>query len=158
MNVWRLITHHEHPTAALQWSEDQNRIAIGWSHIGDLRKFSSPQAIARAIQRTYPKSENAHLGGPSLWHFLHNMKEGDLVILSTGNARKLVMVVRGGYEFVPMTESPLYATYGEEAGYQNQRKADVTTLDPDGLWYLAGGKPAKGDNIRWTLIKCLKSV
>ena len=37
MNVWQLITHHEDKDAALLWSRQNGRIAIGWGAIGNIR-------------------------------------------------------------------------------------------------------------------------
>lgn len=162
MNVWRLITHHEQPEEVLEWSRKNGRIAAGWGRVGDLSKgtYTSPGDIARAIRQFHPKRDNAHLGGPSLWHFYQDMEIGDLVILSLGTqgGRKLVMRVEGPYMYVRTEETPLYKEYPHDPSYNHQRKAVITGLDPDTLWYEAGAKEAKGDNIRWTLIKCRKPV
>ncbi len=161
MNIWRLITHHEQPEEVVQWSREKGRIAIGWGLVGDLSLYSSPKEIADAIKQFHPKRDNAGLGGPSLWHFYHDMQIGDLVILSTGKngGRRLVMRVQGPYEYVRKEEErPLYKAYRDDPSYHHQRGASVTSYDPNELWEKAGAKEARGDNIRWTLIRCLRPV
>ena len=68
MNVWRLITHHKDKDAALFWSRQNGRIAIGWGAIGNIRDmgYSSANDITAAIRAAYPESDNPHLGGASL--------------------------------------------------------------------------------------------
>ena len=49
MNVWRLITHHEDKDAALFWTRQNSRIAIGWGAIRDIRirGYNSADVIVR---------------------------------------------------------------------------------------------------------------
>lgn len=84
MNVWRLITHHEDKEAALFWTRQNSRIAIGWGAIGHIRErgYDSAADIASAIRTAYRNLDNSHLGGASLWDFYIPMQNGDLVILS----------------------------------------------------------------------------
>lgn len=154
MNVWRLIAHHEKPDDVINWCREKSRIVIGWGRVADLNKvnYSSPREIATAILHHYPTIENAHLGGPSLWRFWHEMRQDDLVILSNGNKRKAVMVVRGDYEWKPQPDTTVFQHY------PHQRKAVETSIDADELWYRVGAKPVKGDNMRWTLIRCSKTI
>lgn len=72
INVWRLMTHHEHRHEALTWSRQNRRIAIGWGAIGDMRKqaFRSPEAIADAIVSTNHPFRNSGSGGVNLWDFI----------------------------------------------------------------------------------------
>lgn len=154
MNVWRLITHWNKPEAVLDWSQKNGRIAIGWGRAGDLRgqNYTSARAIVAAVREEYPGLQNAPFSGVQLWNFCHTLAVDDLVILSTGKRRALVVQVQGDYNFVSSEEAPL----GDD--FQHQRKVRITQLDPDHLWHLAGSQPAVGQNIRWTLIKCLRPV
>jgi len=85
-NVWRLITHHQDPSGALAWIRQNNRISVGWSDVGDLRKrdYNTPAEIGAAIRavKKYCELHNSHLGGASLWNFYAEVGIGDLVILS----------------------------------------------------------------------------
>ncbi len=154
MNVWRLITHWNEPEAALNWSRINSRIAIGWGRTGDIRNYSSAREIVEAVHKEYPGIQNAPVSGRQLWDFCHTLAEDDLVILSVGKngGRSLVVQVKDQYEFVPFEEAPL------RDDFQHQRQVQITQIDPNHLWHLAGSQPAIGHNIRWTLIKCLRSV
>ena len=154
MNVWRLITHWGEPEEVLKWSRENRRIAIGWNRAGDVRNYASPREIVEAVRHEYPALQNAPFSGGQLWNFCHTLAQDDLVILSVGKngGRSLVVQVKGEYEFVPPEEAPF------RDGLQHQRKVEITPLDPNRLWHLAGSQPAIGHNIRWTLIKCLRPV
>ena len=153
MNVWRLITHHHLPEEALAWSRKNGRLAIGWSRVQDINRqgYASPKEITAAIEQCHPETRNAGAGGTNLWDFFFSMRVGDLVILSTGGKRTLVMEVTGDYEFKDKPEDSI-------GGYTHQRTARILPVDPDRLWRLAGGQPSIGQCIRWPLVKCLKPI
>ncbi len=151
MNTWRLMTHHENPKGALEWMRKNERIAIGWGRIGDLRtyNFQSPEEI-KAVLRAhpiYPKYPNAASMGPSLWDFYVTMQKGELVILSTGK-RELVVEVIGDYEW---RENP-----DLEGDYFNQRRVRLTTLNPEKVWHEAGANFPQGQSRYRTLLRCVK--
>src|SRR5947209_19984224 len=84
MRIWRLIAHHRDPDSAIAWFQNQGRITIGWSLIGDLR-VSQPQTakdISDMIHEKYPTQRNAQLGGPSLWRFYEERRVGEVVFVS----------------------------------------------------------------------------
>ena len=152
MNVWRLIAHHNEPEKAILWSQRRSQIAIGWGIIGDLRQ-SAPQdgtEIAAMIRQERPDLNNAHLGGPGLWRFYSEMAIGDLVILSDGKRRRAVMCVTGDYEW---TDAPQPGLPGM---YFHQRSVRRAEDDPNDLWERSGAGPARGESIRWTLVRCAK--
>ena len=154
MNVWRLITHHTHQEYTLRWAEKMGRLAIGWGLVGDIGKngYTSARDISLAIKEHYPYLNNGGQGGACLHSFYSDVQPGDLVILSTGGKRSLVMEVEGGYEF---KDEPEPSPIGD---YQHQRKAVVLPIDANKLWRAAGSSPADGHSIRWTFIKCQKPV
>ena len=151
VNVWRLIAHHQDPGWAITWSQRNGRIAIGWGLVGDLRQqsFASAAEISAAIRRKYPMHTNSGLGGPSLWNFYAEIQQRDLVILSSGRRRELVLEVQGDYEWTEPSDPK---------EYPHQRRARVRRLDPDHLWRMAGLGPALGQNSRWTLFRCANPV
>jgi predicted Mrr-cat superfamily restriction endonuclease len=147
MNVWRLITHHKDKDAALSWTRQNSRVAIGWGAIGDIREqgYHSAEDIRSAIRMTYPDLDNSHLGGPTLWDFYAHMQPEDLIILSANRPRVLVAEVEGDYEWV---ENRLFE------GYQHQRRVNVRRdLNAEDLWHKAG-EAAPGQNNYQTLIRC----
>ena len=148
MAIWRLIAHHHDPYGAIELMKQRNRIAVGWTDIGDLRlaNVQSQSGIAALILEAYPDLDNAHLGGPSLWNLYQNMAPGDLVILNARSKRVCVFEVIGPYVY----ESGA----GEILGYSHQRSACLTDLNPEHLWGKAGSAVARGQNMRWTLAGC----
>lgn len=132
-------------------------IAIGWGKIGDIGKqgYRSPAEIAVAIRRHYPRDRSPGGGGRSLWSFFDEMQRDDLVILSTGKARKLVVEVLGNYVF--QEEGPSLNGVALSGDYQHQRRVQMNDRNPDELWRFAGAGPAPGYSPRWTLIKCARS-
>ena len=152
IGIWRLIAHHEDALRAVEEMKDRNRIAIGWSDTGDLRKatLSAASDISTLIARAYDGISNAHLGGPSLWNLYHEMKDGDMVILSANGKRRSVFQVIGPYRY----ERGLR----QIVGYAHQRTAALTSIEPDRLWETAGSKVASDQNVRWTLAACVETT
>ena len=148
MNVWRLIGHHEEPDFAIEMMKKSNRIAIGWSEIGDLRKVKPKAAsdITSIISEFYSDLNNAHLGGPSLWNLYHEMKIGDYVIINSYSKKCCVFEITGPY---------IYESGNKQiVGYGHQRPAVLTGINPDELWEEIGSNIGEGQNIRWTLVSC----
>ena len=157
MNVWRPITHHEDKDAALLWSRQNGRIAIGWGAIGNIRAqgYGSAEDITAAIRNEYPESHNAHSGGSSLWDFYASMQTDDLVILSASKPRVLVVEVEGDYEW--KEQRPTLNNTTLSGDYQHQRRVLIRRdLSPEDLWHAAGGAP--GHNVHCTLIRCERSL
>lgn len=154
MRTWRLIAHHQDPEAAISWFRDQRRIAIGWGRIGDLRASGARTAkdITAMIRDAYPELSNAHLGGPSLWRLYDGMRVGDLVIVSDGKRRRLVMRIEGEYQWDPRP-SPV-----PPGDYRHWRPTVPVSEDPDKLWQRSGARVASGESIRWTLARCHGSI
>jgi predicted Mrr-cat superfamily restriction endonuclease len=151
MNIWRLITHHKDKDAALFWTKQNSRIAIGWGAIGDIRRRGYPSAddITAAIQVAYPGLANSHLGGSSLWDFYDQVANKDLVVLSAEKARVLIVEVDGEYQWTE--ESPF------EGDYQHQRCVVIRRdLSPEDIWKKAGG--AARQNVHQTLIRCERAL
>lgn len=145
MRLWRLIAHHELPDQAIEEMERRDRIAVGWSRIGDLSKNPPKDAsdLTQRISMVYPDLDNAHLGGPSLWN-LWRMEPGDLLIANAHGKRRKVFEITGGYEY-------------DEAGileYSHLRRAVLTAMDPEHLWRAGGSSVMDGQNIRWTIAEC----
>ena len=147
MKIWRLIAHHENSDEAIEIMKSTNRIAIGWSKIGDLREIKPTNSteIRDAIKANHPKNDNSHLGGPSLWNFYSNTKEGDIVIVNANGKRQCVFEVIGPYYFDQKHEI---------LGYSHIRNASLTSIDANDLWESTGSSVAEGENQRWTYAAC----
>ena len=63
--VWRAMVHHGKAQAALGIYRREGFIALGWGAIGDLRCFSGPDEISKAITGVveYGVRRNAGSGG-----------------------------------------------------------------------------------------------
>ena len=152
MNIYRLIVHHTDKPAAMEWTRQNRRIAIGWGDIGDVAAYASKAEIKSAIQTHYTPihRDNSSSGSQSLWSFCHELQIGDLIILSGDRARELVVEITGDYEFVA-GESPLH---GE---YNHQRQIEITDYDGDKLWRAAGGLQT-GVSRYQALVRCQNAI
>jgi hypothetical protein len=148
MKVWRLVAHHEDALDAVEEMKVRNRIAIGWSKIGDLQRpdIVNASKITSLITQAYPDLNNANLGGPSLWNLYKEMSVGDLVIIQSNRKRSCVFEVLGSYLFEDSQH--------QIKGYSHQRAACLTSIDAEMLWKESGGKVKPGQNTRWTLFEC----
>ena len=154
-NVWRLIAHHEDRDAAIRWSLQNEKLAIGWGAIGNIGAGSLNSAvdIRDAIRETYPQKSNATNGGFSLWDFYSAMKIGDRVILR-GIKSSCVVEVVGDYLF-DKQNAPI-PRQGSE--YFHQRDMKLTGLDPDVLWEESGKMAPGNGSIYRTLVRCAKPI
>ena len=147
MNIWRLIAHHDNSEEAIALMKAQSRVAIGWSEVGDLKVLNPADAskISDEISSAYPSIQNSHLGGPSLWNFYSEVREGDFVIVNANGKRQCVFEINGPY---------IFESGQGILGYNHQRFASLTNLDPDVFWKSAGSAVAEGQNQRWTFVAC----
>ncbi|MCE9595195.1 MAG: hypothetical protein K8S98_13495 [Planctomycetes bacterium] len=146
LRVWRLIAHHQRKDEAVRWSEQEGRISVGWGDIGDLLQHrpANAQAITRLVKNQYKDLPNAHLGGPSLWNFFAEMREGDLVIVR-GGAESYVVEVAGGYEWRTSAES-------FTPDYNHQRRVVPASDDVvDDLRDRVRLRPASRQSARWAV-------
>lgn len=150
MNIWRLIAHHEEATKAIKLMRTTNRLAIGWSAIGNL-KGKSKDEISLAIRNKYPHINNSHTGAPSLYHFCNNMEIGDWVIVNVHGRRHSVFEITGEYKFLDNENEEKILL-----GYQHQRRAMPIDVNAEQLWQSVKNI-FPGENQRWTLMKCSSS-
>lgn len=159
-NVWRLKTHHVDPDEALRWMRVNEKIAIGWGEVGDLRTrgYASADDVKDAIRNAYPDARNVGQGGLNVWSFYDEMKHGDLVLLSSGTTRALVVEVTGDYVWEAEAPTIIYGTPEQVGEYQHQRRVRLSAWSPESLWRAAGADAAKGQSIRWSLVRCARLV
>jgi hypothetical protein len=101
MTVWRLNAHPSDAGRTARWFTRDCLVAMGWGDVGDLRRASpsSSTSIATMIRKADPDSTDSQLGGQALWCFFHDMVVGDLVLVSDGANRDVVMRIDGDYEW-----------------------------------------------------------
>lgn len=82
---------------------DQGYVAIGWTELGDLRKYSDRDALKAALAQQYPdkKEGSRPVDAGVLYRFAREMKAGDFVIYPSKHDR-MVNIGRfaGDYEYV----------------------------------------------------------
>lgn len=84
-------------------------VALGWQSMGDLGKISpNREAFKSAVAKAYPNKKAGAIpnNAGQLFRFVHEMKEGDLVIFPHKHERKIhIGIVAGPYEYRPGGES-----------------------------------------------------
>jgi predicted Mrr-cat superfamily restriction endonuclease len=155
--VWKLIPHHLSKDGALAWTKSNGRIAVGWGWVGDIYKknYFDAKDIANVIKRVFEEGnhpyKNSAEGGLTLWSFAKEMQIGDYVIVSGNRPRQLVVKVTGDYQYSPSV-NPLLINY------EHQREVEITYINPDELWQLAGAKTIAGRSPYATLARCANQV
>ncbi len=94
----------------------KNYIAIGWEKMGDLAQYQGTrEAFKAGFTKSYPdatKPGAIRTGSGQPYRFVHEMKQGDLVLYPSKKDRLVhIGKVEGPYQYNP----------GLEAGYPNQR-------------------------------------
>lgn len=86
------------------WAIEHGRAVVGWSEMGDLSQYGTPEDLLGALRKTYPDASTARLNNwrSQLWAFSKRIEAGDLVVLPL-RGRDLIAIgqVLGGYEYVP---------------------------------------------------------
>ena len=154
VSVWRLMAFGEagYRQQMVQWAVDNCRIAIGWSEVGTLDQYGTPGDIRDQVMEIFAGTAGANpTAGIQLWNFRGGphpfypgveggpdpdrlaMLCGELVILKANRFNQsVVMRVQGPYEYASRGDITL-----PPYGYQHQRKAEVTDIDPKALWEAA---------------------
>jgi restriction system protein len=87
----------------------KNVVALGWPKVGDLSKIMPTRdAFKDKVRESYPeRKEGAFpIQGGLLFRFVHEMKEGDLIIYPSKIGRQIhIGRVEGGYRFDPSSLS-----------------------------------------------------
>ena len=94
----------------------KNCVALGWQAVGDLSKLGKTrEAFKAAVGQAYPYIKPGAIpnNAGQLFRFVHEMKDGDLVVFPHKHERKIhIGIVSSSYEY---RQEPL-------ANYPNQRR------------------------------------
>lgn len=68
------------------WDEYYNKgiMAIGWSEIGDLKEYSSKEAMKDAMRDVWGRESSYMNAGHATWQFANEMQPGDIVFVKRG--------------------------------------------------------------------------
>ena len=97
----------------------QNRIAIGWSDVGDLRSIQSNVHLKSKIERLWPgQTAQAYANqAGQIWRFYREIRIGDVVFIRSFLALIGIALVDGDYDFIeeddPLRQK-LYSSHFED--------------------------------------------
>lgn len=93
-------------------------VGLGWQSVGNLSKLSPTREVFKAaVSIAYPKKKPGAIpnNAGQLFRFVHEVKEGDLVVFPNKGTRRIhIGRITGGYEYSPKPEP----------GYPNLRKVE----------------------------------
>jgi MoxR-like ATPase len=101
--------------------QEEGIVAIGWDHVGDLRKYSTHEEIHNKISETLnitdPQPKNDSL---CLYQFANEMRLNDFVVAKSGRSKLLgIGRITGEYEFVE-----------SRSEFKHVRKIEWIKVDP----------------------------
>lgn len=85
-----------------KWEEFYQKgiMAIGWGEIGDLKKFSSKEAMKERMKAVYGQNLSYRNAAHATWQFANEMKPGDIVFVKKGRNQIIGRgVVESAYRF-----------------------------------------------------------
>ena len=99
-NYWLLSSGKDGELWPIFWNE--KIVAIGWSGLGDLTKYSERAQIDQAFKKLYPNSTSRQRGNNvgQIWSFYRNVKQGELVFVRSYGAIIGIGEIQSDYEFV----------------------------------------------------------
>lgn len=146
--IWRLMAHHKDPVAAYKWMRENNRLALGWGHTGDLRQSrpSSKKELLRRVRMAYPTDTNISHGTASLWRFAYEIECSHMVIVVARGKRVGVFSVTGEYEWC---DSNIPIAGGD---YFHQVQVKLLEVDAEAVWRRTG-RFEMGESQRWSFAR-----
>jgi len=97
-------------------------VALGWPQVGDLSGLADREAFKAAVAKRFPNAKPAVIPNTAgqLFRFVHEMKQGDLVVYPSKASRKVhIGYVSGSYRYRP-----------DAPAYPNTRPVDWKTAVP----------------------------
>lgn len=104
MNIWQISPFRYDENSQQYWSKNciNGVIGIGWSDLGDLRKFKSKEELRKALKEKYPYSDtDRNWDVESCWQFCNEIKEGNIIVSKKGNSKSIygIGIVEKEYDF-----------------------------------------------------------
>lgn len=71
---------------AAHWEDlhESGQMAIGWNEIGDLKRYTSLDAMKQAVAQSYPRDAEPTNDSRACYEFTHEIRPGDLVLAKRG--------------------------------------------------------------------------
>lgn len=102
-NAQRLwVIHISNQKQAAERAQEEGFICIGWTRIGDLSRYTSPEELRAAYERAFPDKSAASVGASymQVYRFAHEMEIGDPVVYPIKGSRDvLIGKIAGDYEW-----------------------------------------------------------
>lgn len=102
-NTHRLwVIHISNNKHAAERAQEESFICIGWTRIGDLSRYASPQELRAAYEKAFPHKSAASVGASymQVYRFAHEMEIGDPVVYPIKGSRDILIgKITGGYEW-----------------------------------------------------------
>ena len=100
INFWLLSAGKDGELWPAFWRK--NKIAIGWSELGNLKNFSSRNELWSKYKEIFSKDKSGaqRTGVMQVWNFCKEMKLNDVVFVRSYGALIGIALVNGEYEFI----------------------------------------------------------
>jgi predicted Mrr-cat superfamily restriction endonuclease len=129
-NYWLLSAGKDGELWPAFWNE--NRVAIGWSTLGDLSRFSDREELKQAVRSAWPQASSQQTVNwvAQTWRFYRGISPGDLIFVRSHGYLIGIARVEGGYEFLrqdnPMRKKFYSPYFGDD--YPHVRKVSWVSL------------------------------
>jgi 5-methylcytosine-specific restriction endonuclease McrBC GTP-binding regulatory subunit McrB len=102
VNYWQISPGYAEGDALEVWPEFRQKgiIGIGWDKLGDLEEYNTIDDIKKQLISKF-EYKNPKNSARSLWYFVNEIKNGDVVIAKKGSSKSIygVGIIGSDYEF-----------------------------------------------------------
>jgi len=100
MNYWLLSSGKDGELWPTFWYEKV--IAVGWSSLGDLRRYRTRDEMKAAFAKAYPGSTPKAIGNnvSQVWGFFQRLQKAEIVFVRSYGAIIGIAEIQGDYEFL----------------------------------------------------------
>ena len=99
-NYWLLSAGKDGELWPTFWND--KLVALGWSALGDLRKYPDRHALTAVYRAQYNRSKPGQVrnGVTQLWNFVSRVQVGEIIFVRSYGAIIGIGEVQGDYEFL----------------------------------------------------------
>ncbi len=94
-NYWLLSAGKDGELWPAFWTH--KLVAVGWSALGDLRKYHDYSALVKAVRKHWPEHKRY---ASQVWNFYQDIQPGELIFVRAYGALIGFGEVQGDYEFI----------------------------------------------------------